>query len=391
MLALRRNVRLLAITNFFTDFSLLAPVYILFLQARTGSLAIGMAIIATSAIAAAAGEVPTGVFSDFLGRRRTKILGSGVSFLAWCLIASAYSIPILFLGAIVDGIARSFFSGNDEALLHDTLKAQGLANEYADFLGKTRALFQVALAVSAVAGSVLAATWSFALVAWLSVLPKLINFVLSFWFIEPPHSSQAETNTFAHLGKAIKLLIKHPELRPLTIANSLGFAFGEASYQFRSAFVNTVWPLWAVGIGNFLANVGAAASYYWSGAIFKLIAPAKFLLFTQLYSKVIHFLALLWPSRLSPILMSSTSVFWGASNVAKSTTEQKHFSDAERATLSSLTSLIGSLTFGLASLLVGMLGDAVGPRWGLLTLHLLSLSSTFFYYQLWRANNHARA
>lgn len=86
---LDKNIRLLTWFNFFTDFRLYAPVAIIYFSSVTGSFALGMSIFSVSSISAAFFELPTGIFSDYIGRTKTVIAGS---------IAAAISVFFYALG-----------------------------------------------------------------------------------------------------------------------------------------------------------------------------------------------------------------------------------------------------------------------------------------------------
>jgi MFS family permease len=381
MASLRRNVRLLAGFNFLTDFSLFAPVAILYFARVCGSFALGMSIFSIAMLVSALTEVPTGILSDRIGRKKTIIAGSVCSLAMIVFYALGFSYWYLVVGAIFEGLGRAFYSGNNDAFLHEVLVEHGLEHEYDHFLGRVNSLFQIALATSALLGSVIA-SFSFAWLLWLSVIPQAAKLVLSFWFVDPPRH-KFEGNVYSHLGIALKLFWSNRKLRLLSLSSMLGFAFGESSYEFRSAFVNTVWPLWAIGFSKLLANLGAAAGFYFSDRILKKIPAPKFLLLTSIYSKIIHYAALLVPTVVSPALMATTSVYYGVGEVAESTLQQREFTDEQRATMASLVSFGGSLLFAVFSLFLGMVADAWSPREGLLVMHTLSLVTLWLYGRLY--------
>lgn len=112
---LERNIKLLTWFNFFTDFRLYYPIAILYFAQVTGSFALGMSVFGFTQLSQAFLEVPTGVFSDYIGRRKTVILGSIFATLA--VVSYSFGITwALFLGAFFEGLQRSFYSGNNDAL-----------------------------------------------------------------------------------------------------------------------------------------------------------------------------------------------------------------------------------------------------------------------------------
>jgi hypothetical protein len=57
-------------------------------------------------------------------------------------------------------------------------------------------------------------------------------------------------NIYVHLQSAVKNFTQNKKLRLLSISSILGYAFGEAGYQFQSAFYSTLWPIWAIGLAK---------------------------------------------------------------------------------------------------------------------------------------------
>src|SRR3989338_3380316 len=116
-----KNIRLLTWFNFFTDLRLYAPIAIIYFAKVTGSYALGMSIFSIVYISSAFFEIPTGMLSDYLGRRKTVIMGA-VGAVAYAIFyAIGGSFWILAIGAIFEGLSRSFYSGNNDALLYDSL------------------------------------------------------------------------------------------------------------------------------------------------------------------------------------------------------------------------------------------------------------------------------
>ena len=73
---MHKNIKLLALFNFFTDFHLFSAILIIYFAQVTGSYALGMSLFSVAMVSSALFEVPTGVFSDYIGRKKTMILGA---------------------------------------------------------------------------------------------------------------------------------------------------------------------------------------------------------------------------------------------------------------------------------------------------------------------------
>lgn len=379
----KRNIKLLAWFNFFTDFRLYAPIAIIYFAKVSGSYVLGMSVFSIVMLAAAIFEVPTGVLSDIVGRKKTIVFGALSSVVYSVFFALGGSFVLLAIGAVFEGLSRSFYSGNNQALLYDTLAEEQQQAEYHTFLGKVSSMFQIALAISAIAGSIIA-HWSFAWVMWLSVIPQIICLVLSLYMHEPTFKSTQNTNVFVHTKQAVKHFMHNKKLRMLSLASIIGYALGESAYQFQAAFIVTLWPLWAVGFVKALSNIGAAISFYFSGKLIKRFTEFKILILSGIYNRLINIVSLIYPTVLSPVLMSSSSLFYGMSTTAKDTLFQKEFNSSQRATMGSLNSLLGSVAFAGVAFILGIAADNLGPVKALLIVQVLLTSTTIIYWKLFK-------
>src|SRR5690606_16446038 len=133
------------------------------------------------------------------------------------------SYLLLITGAIFEGLARAFYSGNNDALLYDTLAEMDQRESFQEYLGKTSSMYQFALAISAVIGGLIASV-SFHLVMWVSVIPPILALLLSLRLVEPKAYLKQPAHPFAHLSQALRNFCQNPRLRTLSSANILSYA-----------------------------------------------------------------------------------------------------------------------------------------------------------------------
>ena len=378
---MHKNIKTLTWFNFFTDFSFYAPIAIIYFAQVSGSYALGMSVFSIVMFSGAVLEVPTGILSDFIGRKKTIILGALSAVLFVTFYAIGCSFWMLAVGAFFEGLSRSFYSGNNNALLHDTLAETNSTHEYEEYLGRVSSMLQIAAAIAAITGGILA-SWSFALVMWLSVIPQIICLVLSFMIIEPKVHVYESGNVYLHLREAISNFIHNKKLRLLSISSIITFGIGESTYTFRSAFFGALWPIWAIGIARSLSGFGAAASFHFSGRIIKKYGHLKTLLFGFIYSRIINILFTLFPSVFSPVGMASTSLNYGVTTVAENSLMQKEFTDKQRATMESLNSLGGNLFYAVFAFCLGFVADKLTPGQALLFSQILVVPVIFIYWKL---------
>ncbi len=311
------------------------------------------------------------------------ILGAVCSVLSVVFYAIGTNYSFLLIGALFEGLQRAWYSGNNDALLYETLSSTNRKDDYDHYLGKTSSMFQIASAVGIIIGGIIA-VWSFAIIMWLSVIPQLICLIISLLIIEPTKRSSISSNIYSHLLTAIRKMWTNRKLRLLNINSVVGFAVGESAYQFRAAFVNTLWPLWAVGFSQVLSSIGAAISYWYSGKLIKKFGAFRLLLISSIYGKIINLGSVAIATVISPVLLSSTSLFHGVTSVANNKLMQKEFTDEQRATLGSVNSFMGTLAFGVVAIILGFLADKFGPSSALLITYIFSLPTLWINWTLFK-------
>ena len=379
----RKNIRLLSIFNFLIGFSLFAPLAIIYFSKVSGSYTLGTSVFGIIMLSSAIFEVPTGIWSDKVGRKYTVVLGSWARVLAFVFYAVGLSYWWLVIGAVFEGLSRAFYSGNNDALLYDTLADESKQGDYDEFQGKVSSTGQLAMGISALLSGLIA-IFSFNYLLWFSVIIQVSLLFVSYLLVEPHFRKKLDTNLLAHTKEAVSLFISNKKLRLLSLASILSYSISELKWEFTSAFVATVWPIWAIGISKMLPSFGATVSFYFSGKLIRKFKAVTILLFDSVYGKIISFISLLFPTVFSPLLMSTPSLLFGVSTVAEKTLMQHEFSDHQRATMSSLNSLGGSVGFALMSLVLGGLADALGPTKALVIMTIIGLPVIYLYWKIFK-------
>ncbi|MCL5784596.1 MAG: MFS transporter [Patescibacteria group bacterium] len=387
-MSVHRNIKLLSLFNFLIGFQLYSAVLIIYFAKVTGSYALGMSIFSIIFVSSALFEIPTGIFSDMIGRRKTVVLGAISFFFATIFYALGQSYLILVVGGILEGLGRSFFSGNNNALLYDTLAENQKADQYHQYLGKVSSTEQIALALGAVLGGFIA-NISLSLVMWLSVVPNISLVITSLGLVETRKHLNQSGNIYSHLKESLSLFRRNYRLKLLSITSATGFALGESGFQFGPIFINSLWPLWAVGIARSLSFVGGSISFYFAGPIIQKFKALNTLIINSVVCRVINLLALIFPTIASPAIMSSTSLAYGSSEVAKNTLLQKEFTNEQRATLGSINSLAGSILFGIVSFCLGLVADQIGSLKALIIINVLLVIPIFLLWKLFQHEKHS--
>lgn len=379
---LRRQVRLLVLFSFCSSLRFGSVLLAIYFAAVSGSYALGMSIFSIGSISQLLCEAPAGMVSDRVGRRPTMIAGAVVSLGFTACYAVGLSYGWLVAGAALEGLARALFSGNNDALLYETLAEAGQTERYAEYTGKVNAGEPVAFGLAGLAGGVIA-VWSLNLAFWLTLIPQAVALALACGLREP-RASHVETAERGRLKVAIRLFVANPRLRLLALGAALREGLGESSYQFHLTFVRTLWPAWALGIAGLIGNAAGALSFYLSGRVIGRLGALPVLAGDVLAGRVLHLTALLVPTVASPALMSLSGLGYGASMVASSTLQQREFSAGQRATMGSLTAVAENIAFAAGSLAIGLLADRFGIVPALVMAQVALLSVAGVYLLLYR-------
>jgi hypothetical protein len=103
------------------------------------------------------------------------------------------------------------------------------------------------------------------------------------------------------------------------------------------------------------------------------------------FALTVNLVFMLFPSILSPFFMAATSLLFGVNMTAIGGLMQREFTTEQRATMGSLTSFAGSLSFAVYALLLGALADAIGVIPALIASELLHYITPYLF---WRAFQH---
>lgn len=306
-------------------------------------------------------------------------MGALFSFLSVVLYALGMDFWILAAGALLEGLSRALFSGTTNALLYESLREEGQEARYHDVLGKSSSMFQWALGISATLGG-LVAFHSMAWAVWLSVVPRFLCFVLCWWFEEPKHVVRTEEPLVHTLRHALVEFKRNWKLRLIRLTDIVSFSFGEAAHELQAAFYKMLVPVWAIGFIRTFSNVFAGLSFWFAGKVIDRIGHGRALIGGSLYSTVVGFVALVFPTPISPWLMTTTSLAFGTSMTARGDLMNQEFTDKQRATMGSVVSLAGSVCYALVAVGLGYIADLTSP----ITAMLVALSSNVFViYVYW--------
>jgi len=151
-------------------------------------------------------EVPSGYFSDYIGRKKTLIISAVALCLACIFYLSATSFVSLILGQICFAGWMAFQSGTTTVFLFESLKEQNIEHEYGQREAQVNKWSMYCSGLAALIGGFLG-TYDLKYPYMLTFIFACIALFVSFKFTEPKKAEDEEAeplmrqlkNTFAYL------------------------------------------------------------------------------------------------------------------------------------------------------------------------------------------------
>lgn len=178
-------------------------------------------------------EVPLGVLSDRMGRRRTLIAAAGTAALGSAMLAVGDTFVVFALGQALIGAGAAFASGTDSAALYETLAAQGREDEVEAQEARALRFSLVGFALSAVTGGAVA-LWSFEATFWGAAMAGGVALMLALRFSEPP---RRQVQAQAAAIPALRAAFAQPVLRWIFALAVVMYGFSHLPFVFGQPFI----------------------------------------------------------------------------------------------------------------------------------------------------------
>ncbi|WP_189328151.1 MFS transporter [Bacillus atrophaeus] len=212
-----RNRNLLYFSGFFGNFFFERGIWILYLTSLHYSLFLVGILQSVLNLAMFLSEIPTGIISDKIGRKKSLLLGHSLIIIYLAMFLLFHDFWILLLAHIIYGVGLTFISGTDHAFLYDSLKTNGKEKLYGKSIGTYNGLVIVGLAIAMGAGGYLQEhSWSYVFIA--GILTQLIAMAVitqlkEIQFTDSDDQMQSigtivnEVRDFFRLNRAFKYLV----------------------------------------------------------------------------------------------------------------------------------------------------------------------------------------
>lgn len=180
-------------------------------------------------------EVPSGYFSDRVGRRPTLLIAAGATAAASVVFTTTASFGSFLVAQLLLAVGMAFNSGTDSSLLYDTLLARGRAAEFARREGEAHSWAFLALGGAALGGGLLAGFELRAAYA-ASALAALATLAVAWGFREPPVAGARAERPLRQLG-AVGARLRQPVLAWIFAFAVAMTVFNHVPYEFFQPYL----------------------------------------------------------------------------------------------------------------------------------------------------------
>lgn len=386
MKKIENNIKYLHWYSFWENFILFYPVKILFFAEVCGNLVEAMSLFAIQNISITLLEIPTGCLSDKWGRKWVCRAGAAVMLFSFILYAFAESYLILAIASVFNGLSWALASGNNRALLYDSMAQIKRKKDYHQEVSKNISLEQLSLAISSLIGMIFVFI-SLRAVMLASILPAIIAFAITLQLEEVKKSYKDKSTSLIHIFNSIRHLLKHNRLRGVSLAETLHYGLNEAAFDFNAVFFKQFVPEWSLGIFRSIGHFANSLGNYLSFFSAKHWGLKTTILLGACLDNFINIISVLAASVWSPIIKIISTFSSGLKEPAVETLFQNDCSEQERATILSIISLFSSLFYSLCAVLIGILADMTSPFTAMLWAYILALLSNSIFFFALRKNN----
>jgi MFS family permease len=306
-------------------------------------------------------EIPSGYFSDKVGRKKTLIVGYSLAILGYAIYSFSYGFWGFLWAEIILGFGCSFISGTDSALLYDTLLETKQKSRYTELEGRRYSLAMISESLASVMGGFMAVL-SLRLPFYIDTAVLVLFFPVVFSLVEPKsHVVLEEKNAWETMSYVFKkIFVKGSEIKWVIIYSSIVASSTLTMVWMIQPYLEEVAiPLELFGvIWAMLMLISAFFSWY-AGKIEKHFGTKKVLSSLVFLVAIGYFAIYLSWVAWGVVFLLFFYVVRGLHNPVVSAYVNGKVSSDIRATILSAKNLFGRVIFSVVGPFMGWIADVI--------------------------------
>lgn len=384
-MALEGNVWKSYVYRFLMNFQLWWPIWVIYLQRSRGLSLTQITLLDTPFfLLIVLAEVPTGAVADRFGRRVSLMIGSALLAVAVFVFGIADNYAVILVSYTAWGLAQTFQSGADTAILYDSLKLVGREDDFQKINSRLWALTSLAVLIAILIGAPIASATSLSFPIVLSAGIALLAVPVAFSMHEPkvPHEFHEAYPLMVLNG--VRESWRQPPVRYIILFSGILFAatftpliflqpylhdhgVGTGDLGFWQAPVRAFGIASALGAYRFVSRIGQPAALL---ALPVSLAIANFALAG--FDSVIVYAAFL-----------PMGIVAGMQNPIIATYVNRRIPSERRATILSVQSVVGSVLLAVSEPAGGLIADQFGLRAVFLAFGAFTTTAGSVVFVLW--------
>jgi len=123
-------------------------------------------------------EIPTGVFADAFGRRKSMLMAFGAYIISFLIFYGFTGFPVYALGMVLFAFGEAFRSGTHKALILEHLNLNDMGHLKVEYYGRTRAFSQFGSSINAlIAAGLVFYSGNYRTMFLAATIPYVLDFI----------------------------------------------------------------------------------------------------------------------------------------------------------------------------------------------------------------------
>ena len=366
---LKSNIWKLYVIKALRWFLIVMPIIVLFFQENGLSMKEVLLLQSIFSVAIILFEIPSGYFSDVIGRKRTILIGCVLGFVGFGVYSFSYGFLGFLIAELILGLGSSFLSGTDSALIYDSLAQVKKEGEYKKAEGRMLSVGHFSEGIASVAGGFVALV-SLRTPFYIETLLMLPTIFLALSLVEPNRKKyENKEGPIKEILKIVKYSMhEHKEVKWLVLyagflsASTLTMVWFIQPYfklvNLPLAYFGIVWAIFNFSVGLF--------AFY--AHKYEVRLGRKKALMSLIFIPIIGYLLLgIFESLWALLFIFLFYVARGIHTPILKDYVNRIISSDIRATILSVKALIGRLVFAIVGPFIGWINDIYSLQTALLS------------------------
>lgn len=316
-------------------------------------------------------EIPSGYFSDRVGRKKTLILGTLIQLIGLILFVFSNEYLWFFIGELIIGIGSSLVSGTVEALIFESLAEAKQSSKYKEIQGNIFSFARIGSLFSNILGAILAII-SIRLPFHLTLITWTIWFLINLTLIEP-EKHEMESEKWQHFKRIFRETFGgDKKLGLFIIYSSIPYGFFFITFWLYQRYMEFIeLPIFYFGFVIAAMNIASIIGSKYGKEIEDFVGQKLCMILLPLVAVLDWILLANIQTFWAIPFLTITSLLWGLTMPLFYDYIQQIISNDRRATILSIRSFFSRGVYFVFSPLLGTVTDLWGIQDALLASAIL--------------------